>query len=257
MNARKRFRLISCEIFHREMLHVVSRSPHLVDIEFLPKGLHDVGCREMLARIQKVVDAVDPERYDAVLLGYGLCNNGLTGLAALRVPLVLPRAHDCITLFMGSGERYLEYFNSHPGVYFKTTGWIERGGEGSQLQGMSIQNRTGMDLSFEDLVERYGEDNARFLYSELHGNERGYRQYTFIEMGVEPDASFEQSTREQAAEKGWAYEKLTGDLRLIRRLVEGEWDPKDFLVVPVGYRVKAHYGEGLIEAEPLDSPLAS
>jgi len=38
-----RLKLISCEIFYREMCAAVARSPHLVDIEFLPKGLHDIG----------------------------------------------------------------------------------------------------------------------------------------------------------------------------------------------------------------------
>ena len=62
-----------------------------------------------------------------MLFGYGLCGMGLVGLTARPKPVVIPRAHDCITLFLGSRERYLEYFNAHPGVYFKTTGWIERG----------------------------------------------------------------------------------------------------------------------------------
>ena len=56
-----------------------------------------------------------------------LCSNGLVGLTARNIPVVVPRAHDCITLFLGSKERYLDYFQSHTGVYFKTSGWIERG----------------------------------------------------------------------------------------------------------------------------------
>ena len=82
------------------------------------------ACRPGLA---EALAAVDESRYEAVLFGYGLCSNGLVGLTARNVPLVLPRAHDCITLFLGGKERYLEYFHAHPGVYFKTTGWIERG----------------------------------------------------------------------------------------------------------------------------------
>ena len=71
-----------------------------------------------------------PSGHDAVALAYGLCNNGLAGLEARRVPLVLLRAHDCITAFLGSRDRYARYFEDRPGTYFETTGWLERGVDG-------------------------------------------------------------------------------------------------------------------------------
>ena len=55
--------------------------------------------------------------------------------------LVVPRAHDCITLFLGSKERYLDYFQTHPGVYFKTSGWIERGEGLTQYHQDSIHHQ--------------------------------------------------------------------------------------------------------------------
>ena len=94
-----RLKLISCEIFYRELCWAVARSPNTVDIEFLPKGLHDIGSEGMSARLQAVLDRVDDPRYEAVLLGYGLCNNGIAGLRPGKYRLIVPRAHDCITLF--------------------------------------------------------------------------------------------------------------------------------------------------------------
>ena len=43
----KRFKLISCEIFTREVCAAVQASPNTIDIEFLPKGLHDIGADGM------------------------------------------------------------------------------------------------------------------------------------------------------------------------------------------------------------------
>jgi hypothetical protein len=231
------------------MAAAAARSVNTVDIEFLPKGLHDIGSTRMLERVQGTVDQVGAAKYQAVLLGYGLCNNGLAGLMARALPLVLPRAHDCITMFLGSKERYLEYFNSHPGVYFKTTGWIERGDATGELRQLSVQHQIGMDQSYDELVSKYGEDNAKYLYQELCNYVKHYTQLTFIEMGVEPDDSFEQRTREEAARRGWDFEKVAGDMSLIQRLVDGEWDEKEFLVVPPGWRVVAKYDEGIITAE--------
>jgi len=244
-----RLKLISCEIFCREICWAVSRSLNTVDVEFLPKGLHDIGSAAMFERIQATLDRVDESAYQAVLLGYGLCNNGIVGLTAREIPLVVPRAHDCITLFLGSKERYLEYFNSHPGVYFKTTGWIERGEVNGELSQLAIGSQMGLRLSFEELVARYGEDNAQYLQGMLSDGKKNYSQFTFIEMGVEPNASFEARARQEAAERGWKFEKLQGDLGMVQRLVDGVWDDREFLVVPAGHRVVAHYDEGILGSE--------
>lgn len=246
-----KLKLISCEVFVREMCAMIARSPNQVDFEFLPKGLHDIGCTGMSARMQAAVDKVDQSQYDAIILGYGLCNNGLAGLTARQIPLVLTRAHDCITLFLGSKERYLDYFNDHPGVYFKTSGWIERGEATGELSQLSIQRRNGLDMKYSELVEKYGEDNAQYLYDQLYGY-KNYGQITYIEMGVEPDDRFERSARQTAEERNWAFAKERGDLRLIRQLVDGEWNEDEFLVVQPGQRIVVDYADmvRIIRAEP-------
>ena len=37
-----------------------------------------------------------------------------TNLIARHTPIVMPRAHDCITLYLGSRERYQAQFERHP-----------------------------------------------------------------------------------------------------------------------------------------------
>lgn len=246
-----RLKLISCEIFYREICAVVARSPHLVDVEFLPKGLHDIGSAGMLARVQEAVSRVDAARYDATILGYCLCNNGIVGLAATGIPVVIPRAHDCITLFFGSRAKYLDYFNDHPGTYFKTTGWIERGQDAGELRQLSISHQLGMDMTYEQLVAKYGEDNAQYLWETLCDTMRNYKQLTFIEMGVEADDRFERQTQEEARQRNWFYEKVRGDMVLIERLVNGPWDDCDFLTLQPGQKVVARMDEGIVAAEPV------
>lgn len=248
-----KLKLISCEIFHREMQAAASRSPHRIEIQFLPKGLHDIPCREMLARVQAAVDAV-ADGFDAILLGYGLCNNGLQGLTARAIPLVLPRAHDCITLFLGSRRRYSDYFFTHPGVYFKTTGWIERGEAGGELRQLTIPHQLGMDKTLDEFIAEYGEDNGTYLYEQLAQTTRNYGQFTFIEMGVEPDGSFEQLTRDEAAQRGWKFEKVTGSMALIHDLLGGNWPSDNFLVVPPGHRIRAAHDDAIVRAEPVVGP---
>ncbi len=247
--APKRLKLIACEILYREFCAAAAESNNLVDVEFLTKGLHDIGQEGMSATLKEAVEAVDESQYDAILMGYALCSNGIVGLTAGSIPLVLPRAHDCITLFLGSHERYVEYFHAHPGVYYKTSGWIERGDGLAQSHKESMQEKTGLGQTYEEMVEKYGEDNAKFLYDQLGDMTRNYTGLTFIEMGVGPEARLEAQIRRQAEENGWKFDKLAGDMSLIRSLVNGPWDNERFLVVPPGGRVVGSYGEDIIEVE--------
>jgi hypothetical protein len=244
-----RLKLISCEVLYRELCYAVSRSPHIVDIEFLPKGLHDIGCTGMLARLQTALDGVDPATYDAVVFGYGLCNTGIAGLKAGSTPFVMPRGHDCMTLFLGSKERYLEHFNENPGTYYLTSGWLERGESSGELRQLSIQSKNGMDMTYAQLVEKYGEDNAKFLYEELYDQTRHYRQMTYIEMGIEPDDRFKKAAEEKAVAHQLAFNHVRGGMKLLQKLVDGNWDQESFLLVQPGWRVVVDYSENIITAE--------
>jgi hypothetical protein len=164
--------------------------------------------------------------------------------------LIVPRAHDCITLFFGSKEKYQEYFDAHPGVYFQTTGWIERGEDAGEMNAQSIQEATGMNMTYEQLVEQYGEDNAKYLYEELCQPLRNYSQYTYISTGIEKDDRWEKRAREKAQELGWSFAAVPGSLELMRRLLDGPWDEADFLTVKPGERIVARYDQGIITAEP-------
>jgi hypothetical protein len=235
-----RLKVISCDVMFREICHLAAHSPNQVDVEFLPKGLHDLKSAEMRERLQQRVDEASASAYEAVAMAYALCGNGLAGLRARSAPLVVPRAHDCIALFLGSRHRYQQYFDTHGGVYFKTSGWIERGGSTKQL--------TGYGVDMAALVAKYGEENAQYLYEELNRYRKTYSRFTYIEMGIEPDGRFENQTRAEATERGWEFEKIGGDISLLRRLVDGDWSEADFLVVPPGQRIAATYDSRIIEA---------
>jgi hypothetical protein len=235
-----RLKLIACEVLCREMCAAIARSPQQVDVEFLTKGLHDQGGRAMQTQLQQAADAVDPARYDAIVLGYALCGNGVDGLVSRALPIVIPRAHDCIALLMGCRDRYRDYFEHNPGVYFRSTGWLERGEDLEQP-----------DYSLESLIARYGEENGRYLHEQLHGYQRSYRQLTYIRTGLEPDSRFETQARAEAERRGWQFDLIEGDLRLFDQLVRGDWNDRDFLVVPPGWRVRASYNDGVLDKEPV------
>ena len=240
-----RIALVGCEVVLRELCDAVVRSPHQTDLVFLPKGLHDLGAKAMREEIQAHIDAADAGAAEAIVLGYGLCGTGLAGLVARSKPLVIPRAHDCITLLMGSRRRFDAYFAEHPGVYYRSAGWVERG------QGLvpMARDRTGVTFTRDALVGRYGEDNGAFLYEELTRYQRAYSELAYIATEVDPDDRFESAARVEAAEKGWRFERLDGDLSLFRRLLAGDWADEDFLLVPPGGRIGVSYDDHIVKVE--------
>jgi hypothetical protein len=240
-----RLKLISCEVLYREMCHACAHSPHRVDLEFLPKGLHDLGGKSMAAKIQEAVDRTEEGVYQAILLGYGLCGNGLDGLTARHTRLVLPRAHDCIALLMGSHDRYQAYFDGNPGTYYRSTGWLERGQGLQQL----THHTLGFDESLDALVRRYGEDNGRYLYEEMTRYRAQYRKLTFIETGLEAGGEFIAEAAAEARDKGWSFERLPGDLAWLGRLVEGVWTEREFVVAEPGQRIVASYDNRVVKAQ--------
>lgn len=241
------YRLIACEILFREVCQCVSNCPDIIDVSFMPKGLHDVGEAKMCAALQAVIDKTDPSKHEAVLMAYGLCNNGVRGLHA-PVPLVIPRAHDCITLMLGSRQRYAEYFDKNPGTYFKSTGWIERDTSGANGD-TSIPSQFKMNKTYQEYVEQYGEENAQYLMAALGDWLKNYRKFTYIDTGVGDFPQYKEQTRAEAAKNGLEYEEVVGSTDLLRRLVNGQWDAVDFLVVPPARKIRVSYDEGIVDSE--------
>src|SRR5690349_17710170 len=118
------FKVIACEIAFREICHLAAASPHIIETHFLTQGLHDRPAHGR-EELQKQIDAVPAGKFDAVLVGYALCGNILNGIRATHTRLVIPRAHDCITFFLGSRSRYDALANERPGSYYYTSGWLE------------------------------------------------------------------------------------------------------------------------------------
>ena len=118
----KRLKVIACEVAFRELCLCASQSSSVVDFVFMPRKLHVVGAKEMQMALQSEIDKVDVEKYHAILLGYGLCGNGVVGLQS-QLPLVIPKANDCISLFLGCRKRYADFQKSHKDI-LPHTRWL-------------------------------------------------------------------------------------------------------------------------------------
>jgi hypothetical protein len=236
---------LSCEVLARPVYLCAARSPHIVDIELYAKGLHNEPA-DLRARLQARIDALVGAQYDAIIMGYGLCGQATAGLIARDLPLVIPRAHDCITLFLGSRERYQYQFENFAGTYWYAHDYIERSDGPTDMLSLGAGSTTGLDKTYEEYVAKFGKDNADYLMEVLGGWQKHYKRAAYIELGVADGSEVEAKAQAEAQRRGWVFDRVAGDLVLIRRLLDGDWKD-DFLVVQPGEQVKMTYDAEIIE----------
>ena len=236
------FKLIACDVFTREVCHCIARSPHTVDVEFTEKGAHEDSDRLRILlqeRIDKTAEKGTP--YDAILLAYGLCGNATAQLAARNIRLVLPRAHDCCTIYLGSRRRFKELFSDNPSRPFSSAGYMERGD--SYLHDGDTGRLLGLDRSYEDFVAQYGEENAKFIMETLtlSRDANTDNKVIYIDVPETSQEGYASLCKQNAETEGREFIRVEGDIRLIRQLVEGSWSDEEFLIVEPGQRICAVY----------------
>jgi len=248
-------KLIACEVFTREVCYCVARSPHVVDLEFTPKGAHnDPNSLRRLLQAKIDTAAAVGKPYDAIALCLGLCGNSTVGLVSPGVPLVMPRVHDCCALFLGSRQRFQEHFAANPSTPFSSVGYLEHGGDYAR-EADDLRQMMGHDRTFDDYVREYGEQDARYIWETIHPPRPAHQteQVVFIEIPELGDRGLAGECRRQAEADGKQFVKLTGSIELIRQLVFGEWTSEDFLQIQPGESIAGVYDlDEVIQAKPID-----
>jgi hypothetical protein len=234
----KRLKLLGCDVFMRELCLLIAQSPHTFDVEFTEKDSHDHS-DNLRDIIQQKIDQCDGKNYDAILLAYGLCGNSTVGLRAGDTQLIIPRAHDCCTIFLGSKEMFQQHFQENPSQPFSAPGYMERSdtmlhaGFGSE----DMEN----DAVYKEYAEKYGEENARYIYETMYGSIKKHSKLVYIEIPETANPAIADQCRKRANEAGLEFVFLQGSIKLLRDLVYGNWNEEDFLVVQPGCSTKGIY----------------
>lgn len=208
--------VLACAVMEQEIRRFQNGK---VEFKFFDYGLHRTP-ENMSKVLQIEIDQVPEEEYDGIVLGYGLCSNGIVGICAHKHPMIVPRIHDCISLFLGSPESYQEQAEQHPGTYYLTPGWIEKG-------------ETPIS-KFNSYAQSYGEETARWV---LHEEMKNYTRILLINTGGYEIEPYQKIARENAEFLGISYQELQGSSALFKSLVIGPWE-KDFLIIERGHTIQ-------------------
>jgi hypothetical protein len=190
-------------------------------ITFFDYALHRVP-KKLRETIQEAIDSL--EQPSLVVLGYGLCGNGLSDLQAGKHTLLIPRTDDCIAIILGSYQAYRREFDKEPATYYLSKGWLEGGS--TPLQ------------EHRELVEKYGEKKAEWLMDYQYHN---YKRLALIVQKSQDLETYRPAAQEVAryCERwGFSYEEIVGTDDMLRRLIEIaaglDQADDDLLVVPPG-----------------------
>lgn len=213
--------VLACRVFQHLIEKYLPQNGHSGQVIFLDYGLHMVPNR-LRETVQQQLDQL--EAPSLVILGYGLCGNGLRDIQAGKHTLVIPRTDDCIAILLGSYQAYLQVFTEQPGTYYLTKGWLESGSNPLN--------------EYEKLVEKYGETQAEMLMDMQY---RNYKRLVFVAHNLEDLEGYRSQALEVArycARWGMVYEELLGSEVYIERLMAWTHQPQDpgdaFLVIPPG-----------------------
>ena len=247
-----RLKCIGCDALARLIYLNAAYSVNIIDVSIFRLGLHTTP-KELNKILQKEIDSVDSKRYDAIVLAYGLCGRSTEGLTARDIPLIIPRAHDCITIFLGGRDKYMQQQESCPGTYWYALDYVQRlDSTGGYVALGAGWTNTGTDIQsvYAEYVEKYGQDNADYLMEVMGAWQQHYQRAVYIDMGIGDGSQVEQMAKDEAVRRGWNFERIAGDMILIKRLFEGDWDETDFLRVNPGESIQMSMGEDIIRAIP-------
>lgn len=238
-----RIHIIACRVFGRELSYRAALSPNVIEITWQPQGLHEDPklLHEYLeSTLNKLYDEIDRkivQRPDYIALAYGLCSNGVAGITARDIPIVVPRCDDCIGIFLGSQDRYLELFREKKGTYWLNAGWIENS--------FLFYKEREKEL-YESYIEQYGEDNADYLMEISRAWKKEYSSCGYIAGGVHDTDDLRAEAKRFADENNWSLDFYEGDGSLLQSLTDGDFSR--FLVCPPGFTIEPVTGPEKIHA---------
>ena len=174
----------------------------------------------MAGLVQEQVDqaAAYAER---IVLGYGLCSNGIVGVKAREQGLIVPKCHDCIGFFLGSPAAHKKVFEERPGTYYLTPGWV-------------AEKKDPLGIVEEDYMTRYDRQTAMWVMEE---ELKHYTHIALIYVEMKDIGPLRDRTMENVRVFKKKYEEVKGSLDYFCKIVRGPYDSELFFKLKPGEKV--------------------
>lgn len=217
--------LVCCTVFEPEIRLLASTAPNVRSMKFIDQSYHDRP-NVLREHIRTAIAELETDPLvEVVVFGFGLCSRTIEQLTTTRCPLVIPRAHDCISLLLGSAERYASCMKECPGTYWYSRGW---------LAGGRVLTPEKLEQQHAEIAAKYDVELADEMLESERQVLRTYQRACYVDLGLfESHADFER-TKQIAAAFSWEPRLEHGDPGWLTRMLTGPWDEREFLVLQPG-----------------------
>lgn len=204
--------LIACAMMEFEINKLLEELKSPLPVVWMDRGLHDTPDK-MRKELQKEIDKHQDKDY--ILLGYGLCGNGILRLRSPHSRLVIPKFDDCIRILLALEQ------GSPPDIcascFYLTNGWMEQ------------TDLTLTPQSMENYIKQYGEKKGRRIIEALYGNYTGIR---FIDLPTYQWQDYLPRVSGAVDLMGFEVDSCPGSLRVLKKFLTGAWDEEFCLLEP-------------------------
>jgi hypothetical protein len=205
-------KIIACEVMKEEILSMGSIKD--VEFEFVSMDYH-LYPKKLKIELQDIIDR--STGYNKIILAFGLCGGASNGLKANDSTLIIPKVHDCISVFLYNGTKCVCDFKKEIGVFYLTSGWM--------ITEKSILS------DHKRILKKYGEKKAFSILKRMYDD---YKKVLFIKTGSSSEDEVIVQSKEIAKLIGVEHEIVKGKTDFIEKIVKGPWDDKNFINIAPG-----------------------
>ena len=153
-------KVIACKVFQPEIDALGVDKDRVV---YLDQSLHRYPDMLNQAVQEALRELEDIRSIDTVILLFGFCGGGLSGISSHRLKLIVPRVHDCIPLLLSEPCQQKDCPEVNHAFYL-SPGWIDHG-------------ETPYTEFFKSSA-KYGREDALWIAGEML---KGYKEIVLIE----------------------------------------------------------------------------
>lgn len=227
--------LIACEVFRPELERLLGVDSDRFDVTYVEQGLHETP-DSLRQKVQEEVERLEALGAQRILLAYGLCGRGLSGVTPKTSVLILPQAHDCIPVLLGTTQTQANECALGGSTYWLSPGWLK------YPQSLFFRNR---EERYQDYKERYGDESAAYLIEMESLWLKNYTNVCLIHWaGWKNDAALLEESKAIARDAELPFRMLPGKPDILQALLEGGEDSR-FLHIHPGYTLDID-GDGAI-----------
>ncbi|HHU31586.1 MAG: DUF1638 domain-containing protein [Zhaonellaceae bacterium] len=195
-----------CEIF-KDILEGLTL-PDDLKTSFVRKELHR-SPEKLHAEIQQLLN--ETNGYELIILGFGLCGNALNDIKTTNCPVIMPRIHDCVPVFLGSKAKYETLHKENMRTFYYVS---------------------SMDMVREDYersLAKYGLNKSKRLFAAMFKN---YNRFLYIHTNNSRNNKAYEEVQNFASIVELPCDEIKGSLDYLEKLINGPWDKEQFITIP-------------------------